>query len=109
MPHYADGNEAKVGDYVVGQLYNTPGTVAGTIVSITPGADSCNAKVQYTRVVPPEALGTEKFMAVEYLNSPPGIPAHVVKPTANHQSDGPLMALVTCADYCEVRKLTKVG
>jgi hypothetical protein len=56
MPHYSDGTEAKIGDLVVGSGYNvkrpngSPATIAGTVVDITPGANSCNIKVAFARV-----------------------------------------------------------
>lgn len=47
IPHYSDGTEAKVGDLVVGTTYNQSETLEGTIVSITPGSEACNAIVQF--------------------------------------------------------------
>lgn len=116
MPHYADGTEAKVGDQVTGHLYNTPGVVAGTIVSITPGVDSCNAMVQYTRVLDPAEVtpegyakrGSTLLMAVEW-DEKHIVPGHRIKKSQMHQSDGPEVALVACADYCAINELTKVG
>jgi hypothetical protein len=51
LMHYANGREAKVGDYVVGKTYNQPDVVAGTLVSLTPGPDNCSAQVEYERAV----------------------------------------------------------
>ena len=46
MPHYIDGQEAKVGDVVVGTTYNVPGKVVGILASITNRtADTCNCTV----------------------------------------------------------------
>ena len=45
MPHYKDGTQAQVGDYVRGKPYNTPHEVAGTVVSITPNTGCCNMLV----------------------------------------------------------------
>ncbi len=119
MSHYADGTKAQIGDQVVGKLYSTDGIVAGTIVSITPNADSCNAMVQYTRVLPVDAVtvdglahwkatGCKPLMAVEWSENG-STPVHRVKKTRNHQSDGDEVALVVCADYCQINQLTKVG
>jgi hypothetical protein len=46
--HYRNGREAKVGDQVVGVTYNRKGQqVAGTLVALIPGEDSCSAKVGF--------------------------------------------------------------
>lgn len=45
MPHYANGREAKVGDYVVGKCYNTPEIVSGRLLAVTPGYLTCNCTV----------------------------------------------------------------
>jgi hypothetical protein len=46
--HYKNGREAKVGDLVVGKTYNTSGkTISGTLISLTPGPDSCSCEVGY--------------------------------------------------------------
>jgi hypothetical protein len=53
MPHYKDGSEAKVGDFVRGVPYNVkdsqgePREVCGTLISITPGQDACNCMVAF--------------------------------------------------------------
>jgi hypothetical protein len=118
MPHYADGTEAKIGDHVTGQLYNTVGKVAGTIVSITPGQDSCNAMVQYTRALYPDVVQSREvmakmvtvegknLMAIEFDENQ--LPVARIRKTRNHQSDGPEMAFVVCADYGEIKGLTKI-
>lgn len=102
MPHYKDGTEAKVGDHVTGPLYNSPGIKAGTIVSITPGQDSCNAMVQFVEAVPAE--GPKPRMAVGGANS---IAQRIFG--EQHGSSGPPFDLCVCNDYCETRALTKVG
>jgi hypothetical protein len=45
--HYKNGKEARVGDFVVGTCYNTPGIVAGQIVSINEGSTTCNCTVAF--------------------------------------------------------------
>jgi hypothetical protein len=51
--HYKNGREAKVGDPVVGKTYNTgSATISGTLISLTPGADSCSCEVGYLVVQP---------------------------------------------------------
>src|SRR5690348_13217125 len=102
MPHYADGSEAKVGDQVTGKLYNTEGIRAGTIISITPGAESCNAQVQFTEAVPLEAgPGGEDpkppRMALRDANQ---LPLRRTVRGEQHGSSGPTFALFQCADYC---------
>ncbi len=51
--------------------------------------------------------GEKPIMAVEMGEG--GIPAHRIKKTRNHQSDGPETVLVVCADYCAIKDLTRVG
>lgn len=54
--HYKNGREAKVGDPVVGKTYNTQGaTISGTLISLTPGPDSCSCEVGYLAVQEAEA------------------------------------------------------
>lgn len=104
MPHYKDGTVAKVGDQVTGRLYNSgPEPKAGVIVSITPGADSCNAMVQFTeaRLHDDRDSSARPRMAIE------GEP-RIVKGEA-HGSSGPTFALYTCVDYCTTNELTKVA
>lgn len=94
--HYRNGREAKVGDLVVGRCYNTKGLVAGTLVSITPGMDSCSAKVawQTTKILP--TLDGAHF----------GI--GVLHGTAQHFSGGQL-AITQCRDdYTECKNLLHV-
>lgn len=50
MPHYEDGTEAKVGDLVFGKSHSSGSEpVAGYVVSITPGAGSCNMHIATLR------------------------------------------------------------
>jgi hypothetical protein len=110
MPHYADGSEAKVGDQVTGVLYNSgPAPKAGTIISITPGVESCNAMVQYTEALPIADEGAP------VMPEPPrnalfgaGGPTRSVK-GEQHGSSGQKFVLFTCTDYTETKQLTKVG
>jgi hypothetical protein len=111
MPHYADGSEAKVGDQVTGKLYNTEGIRAGTIISITPGAESCNAMVQFTEAVPVDLdPGGEDpkppRMAVRVAHQ---LPLWRDLCGEQHGSSGPTFRLFICADYCATNELTKVG
>jgi hypothetical protein len=52
MPHYSDGETlAKTGDLVVGKTYNLHGrTIAGTVLEVIPGTDSCNLRVAFADV-----------------------------------------------------------
>lgn len=63
MPHYKDGTEAKVGDFVKGKPYNTSHEVTGRIVSITPEVESCNCSVAWVESskAPPEASPGDKL------------------------------------------------
>jgi hypothetical protein len=136
MPHYSDGTEAKVGDQVTGQFYNTTGVRAGTIISITPGAESCNAMVAFIEAVPISGDDIDAWEAMAapgawqgarvvsawlgktaqsfvprmaVYRGPGDAPAprfRIVRGEA-HGSTGPAFALFECADYCAVRDLTK--
>jgi hypothetical protein len=105
MPHYADGTEARVGDQVVGRLYNSgPDPKAGVIVSVTPGVESCNATVQFSQVVP---TGSERpRMAVR--SDPDTYMSRAVR-GEQHGSAGPESDVYVCSDYCATNELTKVG
>lgn len=128
MPHYADGIEAKVGDQVVGKLYNTQGPRAGTIISITPGADSCNAQVAFMEPVLVDGDPADRWRELEnqWIGGDPlttKVPRMAVwrerggahRPMfrvvrgEQHGSAGPAFALFECADYCGVSELTKIG
>ncbi len=113
MPHYKDGVEAKVGDQVYGRLYNTPGLRAGTIVSLTPGVESCNAMVAFLVLQEvTDSIGvpdTVARMGVWEDDGGPAFPRVRCVRTEAHGSAGPVMALVECADYCAVNELTKIG
>jgi hypothetical protein len=56
MPHYSDGTEAKIGDLVVGKPYNVGRVVAGEVVSVTPGTESCNLQVAFAEEVDPTTM-----------------------------------------------------
>lgn len=99
MPHYADGTEAKVGDAVTGTFVNTPGVRAGTIISITPGAESCNAQIQFTVT---EEYGSSDEVPRMKVGEPRQVRGQ------QHGSAGPVFNLWTCVDYCDTNKLTKV-
>lgn len=105
MPHYADGTEAKVGDQVTGVLFNSgPTTKAGVIISITPGAESCNAMVQFTEGTKEDADPPRMAIRADGGHLAP----RVVR-GEQHGSSGPSFSLWTCADYCDTKGLTKVG
>lgn len=113
MPHYRDGTEAKVGDQVTGKLYNTDGVRAGTIISITPGSDSCNAMVAFIEAVP-GASAKPPRMAAHDPDVSGNIPSDPPRPRSrcvsgeNHGTTGPVFTLFECVDYCAVNELTKV-
>ena len=44
MPHYANGQEAKVGELIIHSPKNNASAL-GILVSITPGAASCNGQL----------------------------------------------------------------
>lgn len=50
MPHYKDGTQAEIGDFIKGKPYNASHeVVAGTLVSITPGCDTCNCIIAFIK------------------------------------------------------------
>lgn len=60
--HYKDGTPAAIGDQVKGKPYNTDHEIAGVMVSITPGSDSCNCKVAFLEVIPLDQAGYNNMM-----------------------------------------------
>ncbi len=60
MPHYSDGMEAKIGDFVKGKGYNVKDKdgnlkeIYGIVVGVTPSASTCNIKVAH--VLPGESV-----------------------------------------------------
>lgn len=128
MPHYKDGTEARIGDQVTGKLYNSPGIRSGTIISITPGADSCNAQVAFMEPVLIDGDPADHWRDLE-SGWVDGDPLHAKVPRMavwrdkgglhsprfrviqgqNHGSNGPAFALFECVDYCGVSELTRVG
>ena len=106
--HYKDGIEAKVGDQVFGKLYNTEGMRAGTIISITPGVESCNCMVGFLVAVPAAETGDTPTPRMVVLGAN-GVKLVRVIRGEQHGSSGPAYALYECADYCAVNELTKIG
>lgn len=100
MPHYADGTEAKVGDHVIAPVFNSGHVVAGTIVSITPGAESCNAMIAFAEV----RTSPDDRPRMAILGREP----RPIK-TYAHGSGGPEALVFECADYCDTNKLTKIS
>ncbi len=98
--HYANGREAKVGDPVVGKVYNTPGIVAGTLVSLTPGPESCNAEVEFIIATSSEPGHEAPRMALRPFETN----QHIRK-TQEHGSSGPLAAFYRCRDHTHVGQL----
>jgi hypothetical protein len=94
--HYVNGREAKVGDLVVGKLFNTKGLVSGTLVSLTPGNDSCSAMVGFLETKP-----------VEEILRPP---THFVMTsgTEQHGNAGALATTFATFDYSECKYLLHV-
>jgi hypothetical protein len=92
--HYANGREAKVGDRVVGRTYNTKGLVAGTLVSVTPGPDTCSAKVAFLDFKlggTPLEWGTNRPVNVQG--------------TSHHGSQEPLAAVLYAEDFSHCANL----
>ena len=91
MPHYQDGTEAKVGDLVRGKLYNTPKDVVGTVVSVTPNAESCNCTVAFVEVT---TIGKDDKVSAD-------------KATTTSY-DGQRVAMRACFDYGETKAFSLV-
>jgi hypothetical protein len=112
MPHYSNGIEAKIGDSVIGKLYNTENIRAGIIVSITPDVETCNAQVQFTVAVPVEESGhvaTPRMTIFDQPGDGTANPRCRRVRTRSHGYDGPWFVMFECADYCAINELTKIG
>ena len=111
MPHYKDGTEATIGDQVFGKLYNTPGLRAGTIVSITPGVDSCNCMVEFVMVSADIANDSNGVFAAPQMaiRAPSGGYVSHPQKTQQHGSEGADVGVFVCRDYCAINELTRVG
>lgn len=86
MPHYPDGTEAKIGDLVFGTSNSGKDPVAGYVVSISPGATTCNMHVATIR---PLAAGTY-FYGVLMNYGPSG---------EDRQNFYPSVEIANCSDF----------
>lgn len=119
MPHYKDGTPAQIGDIVKGTVYNEGRgqPVVGTMVSITPGTDSCNCSVAFLRdesfeeahkldssnrstLYPHQHPGEAVANAIQYS----GKLLKLHRP-ANHPADAPPRVLSMIVDYSECKAL----
>lgn len=91
--HYRNGREAKVGDRVIGRTYNQKDLVSGTLVSLTPGPDTCSAKVGFLELQPLDGVTVPMVTPV------------AVQGTENHGASGPVAATVYREDYTEASNL----
>lgn len=69
MPHYHNGELAKIGDHVGGKGYNVKGPITGIVVGIVEGAESCNLRVAYLRpaaITLPDSGGKPTGRTIEY-------------------------------------------
>jgi hypothetical protein len=106
--HYANGREAKVGDFVVGRTYNQPDVVAGTLVSVTPGPDSCSAHVEWRRAIVLEDKETAQEAMSRtrtVLMRGHGEVEVTLRHDQQHGSFGRAVAIVLCRDYTECKNL----
>jgi hypothetical protein len=106
--HYANGREAKVGDHVVGKTYNQPDVVAGTLVSLTPGPDTCSAQVEWRRAVvlddaetAQQAMGRVRTV----LMRGQGEVEVTLRHDQQHGTVGHAVAIVLCRDYTHASNL----
>lgn len=119
MPHYKDGTKAEVGDHVVGKPYNTDHEVAGTVVSISPGADSCNLMVEYIESLPiAHEIDEEGRVRIpnEVLSAYGARAKNAcafergdIRLTAEHMTKGAPHIRYICRDYGEVKAFTLVA
>lgn len=107
--HYRNGREAKVGDPVVGTVFNNGGkVVAGTLISLTPGTDACSAMVSYAIAV--LAVDLEKqepkgsYLKVDGQAIYNAVPVKVAG-AEQHGSAGPLAVTFSTTDYTECKYL----
>lgn len=91
MPHYSDGTEAKVGDLVKGQPYNTPHEVTGVVVGVIPGSDSCNVRVAFA--IPNAGPADDRVVAIKGYDDKSDTVQHVAVEV----------------DYGETRAFTKIA
>jgi len=96
--HYKNGREAKVGDHVVGTCFNTKDEndqlkiISGTLISLTPGNDSCSAMVGFVQTVLENEL-VWNSQIVRYQG------------TEGHGTAGPKMFTEYKQDYTECKYL----
>lgn len=110
MPHYKDGTVAQIGDHVVGKPYNTDHEVAGTIVSISPGSDTCNLQVEFIESMPMEQCPT--CAHASGATSPRMALSEVAgreAQTADHGTTGARHKRYVCRDYGEVKAFSLVA
>ncbi len=94
--HYKNGREAKVGDPVVGITYNIKGSIAGTLLSVTPGQDTCSALVGTIRVVHANTDGKFPRSAGVLVR---------IQGTINHGNAGEQVAVYYVEDYTHCANL----
>ncbi len=92
---YMNGREAKVGDRVIGRTYNRQDIIAGTLVSVTPGPDSCSAKIGFLRLVTPVPAGYQVHSGGVVM----------IQGTEQHGAAGEKAATVYEEDYTECKNL----
>lgn len=104
--HYRNGRVAKIGDAVIGTVFNNGGAiVAGTLVSVTPGPDCCSAMVGFVSTVAiDENTFKQGYVMINdkavYLTS-----LIKVQGTEKHGSDGPIAVTFYTQDYTECKNL----
>jgi hypothetical protein len=101
--HYRNGREAKVGDPVVGTTYNRKGQVAGTLVSLTPGTDTCSAKVGFLETIPLSDVQRVSYGAPGFVSGADKVVA--IQGTEQHGAYGPSAITVYREDYTHAGNL----
>lgn len=94
--HFKNGRAAKVGDRVVGRCYNTEGLVSGTLLSVTPGQDSCSALVGFLSLTLADSQQPYNGQVVKYQG------------TESHGGAGPKAITYYHQDYTHCANLLHV-
>src|SRR4051812_39347878 len=99
MPHYSDGTEAKVGDLAFGKSHGGTDPVAGYVLDVTPGTDTCNIHIPALRPFAGSQFGGALLNTAHTGNParrnfhPPGEPPTCRAFTLLHRQEAPAASL----------------
>ena len=90
--HYKNGREAKVGDEVIGTTYNRKGVQVGILVGITPGTETCNARVAILEVrTPYESNGISGMIHTESASGSDAVLATLISSVIDYSACSDLL------------------